>query len=153
MRRDEMKQIDGDVYLYLYLYLYLHVHPFFLCLYLYVQMDEVMDCIADIREYDVLYAQRVMIDSGINVGKWYDVCGQDGSFFCTMKVRADLEARPLMKTLAFDIETTKVGTHKLIQRQMDTYVCTDTTTDISHIDTQTQTQITITICVADGIYK
>ena len=67
-----------------------------------------MNLLVDIREYDVPYIQRVCIDRGVRVGLWFDVIGVQGSMGVDLKQRDDLEMRPLMRTLAFDIETTKL---------------------------------------------
>ncbi len=37
------------------------------------QRDRVLECIVELREYDVTYDQRVCIDTGYRVGVWYDV--------------------------------------------------------------------------------
>lgn len=68
----------------------------------------ILDQIIDIREYDVPYIQRVTIDTGYRVGLWYDVIPIPGSKGVDLAVRSDIEQRPLMKTCAFDIETTKL---------------------------------------------
>lgn len=69
--------------------------------------EKVLDSFIDIREYDVAYTQRVQIDTGLRVGLWYDVQSEQGKDTCSFKPRSDLVGRPLMKVLAFDIETSK----------------------------------------------
>jgi len=71
------------------------------------QRDECLSYIVDIREYDVLYVQRVAIDTGYRVGLWYDVVPENGTGSCTLRPRPDILDRPLLKKMAFDIETTK----------------------------------------------
>ncbi|GKT13901.1 DNA polymerase epsilon catalytic subunit A, partial [Aduncisulcus paluster] len=61
--------------------------------------------VSDIREYDVMYLQRVMIELNIRIGKWYEVnVTAEGNFITPIP---DIEARPSLKVLAYDIETTK----------------------------------------------
>jgi DNA polymerase epsilon subunit 1 len=69
---------------------------------------DVLDTLTDIWEYDVAYVTRVTIDTGFRVGLWYDIKAQPGSKGVEMVERKELEQRPLMKTMAFDIETTKL---------------------------------------------
>jgi DNA polymerase epsilon subunit 1 len=61
----------------------------------------------DIREYDVNYVQRVAIDTGYRVGLWYDIVNIPGTLGCQCTPRPDILGFPLMKKMAFDIETTK----------------------------------------------
>lgn len=70
------------------------------------RIDSVLDCCVDIREFDVRYDQRVAIDSGCRVGKWYLVSGVKGTQGVQLKTCAR-EERPRIKTLAYDIECTK----------------------------------------------
>ncbi|KAJ3423383.1 DNA polymerase epsilon catalytic subunit a [Anaeramoeba flamelloides] len=63
------------------------------------------ELLEDIREYDIPYYQRVMIDSGIRCGCWYSVSVKNGHLDLvpeTSKVQ-----RPDLRILAYDIETTK----------------------------------------------
>jgi len=69
--------------------------------------DQILDSFVDIREYDVPFTQRVQIDLGLRVGLWYEVRPEAGSISCDFTERKDLVGRPLMKVLAFDIETAK----------------------------------------------
>jgi len=72
------------------------------------QKPDILDNLIDIREYDVPYNQRVCIDTGLRVGLWYDCSPISGSMGCEFEERKDLEHRPLISTLAYDIETTKL---------------------------------------------
>ena len=57
------------------------------------------------REYDVLYYVRFAIDTGVRVGRWYDLrLSHEGLH---MRLCEDREERPETRVLAFDIETTK----------------------------------------------
>ncbi|KAH7029069.1 uncharacterized protein B0I36DRAFT_363662 [Microdochium trichocladiopsis] len=64
------------------------------------------DYITDIREYDVPYHVRVMIDLNIRVGRWYFVEAKHG--VTTVKLNEDrlVQADPVV--MAYDIETTKL---------------------------------------------
>ncbi|KAH7322816.1 DNA polymerase epsilon [Stachybotrys elegans] len=64
------------------------------------------DFIVDIREYDVPYHVRVMIDCDIRVGKWYFVEAKHGVTKLLPNEDRSLPAEPVV--LAFDIETTKL---------------------------------------------
>ncbi|KAJ6441015.1 DNA polymerase epsilon catalytic subunit A [Purpureocillium lavendulum] len=64
------------------------------------------DFIVDIREYDVPYHVRVMIDLDIRVGKWYFVEAKHGVTKVWLNEGRSLPADPVV--LAFDIETTKL---------------------------------------------
>lgn len=62
--------------------------------------------INDIREYDVIYYQRISIDNKIHCGRWYDVKLQEGSVdFVERKDLISKLSHP--KVFAFDIECTK----------------------------------------------
>ncbi|KAI1469300.1 DUF1744-domain-containing protein [Daldinia caldariorum] len=63
------------------------------------------DYIVDIREYDVPYHVRVMIDMNIRVGKWYWVEVKHGVTTITLNEEHIVQADPVV--MAFDIETTK----------------------------------------------
>ncbi|KAF4585906.1 DNA polymerase epsilon [Ophiocordyceps camponoti-floridani] len=67
---------------------------------------EASDFIIDIREYDVPYHVRVMIDLDIRVGKWYFVEAKHGTTRIWANEERSLPADPTV--LAFDIETTKL---------------------------------------------
>ena len=64
------------------------------------------DAIVDIREYDVPYHMRWLIDTGARCGWWYDVRASAGEV--SLRHRADLLARGEVRVCAFDIETTKM---------------------------------------------
>lgn len=70
-------------------------------------VQDVMDFMLDMREYDVPYHMRVAIDLNFNVAKWYDVTNsaQGG---VVMVFREDLLVAPDMVVFAWDIETTKL---------------------------------------------
>ncbi|KAI7734033.1 hypothetical protein M8C21_026550 [Ambrosia artemisiifolia] len=70
------------------------------------QIQDFMDCITDLREYDVPYHVRFAIDNDIRSGLWYDVhVSSDG---VTLERRHDLLQRAEVHVCAFDIETTKL---------------------------------------------
>ena len=64
------------------------------------------DAMIDIREYDVPYHMRWLIDSEVRCGWWYDVRASAGDV--SLNHRADLLARGEVRVCAFDIETTKL---------------------------------------------
>ncbi|EGX96367.1 DNA polymerase epsilon [Cordyceps militaris CM01] len=64
------------------------------------------DYIVDLREYDVPYHVRVMINLDIRVGKWYFVDVKHGVTKIIPNEERSLPADPVV--LAFDIETTKL---------------------------------------------
>ncbi|KND89329.1 DNA polymerase epsilon catalytic subunit A [Tolypocladium ophioglossoides CBS 100239] len=64
------------------------------------------DHIVDIREYDVPYHVRVMIDMDIRVGKWYFVEAKHGVTKVWLNEVVSLPADPVV--MAYDIETTKL---------------------------------------------
>ncbi|KAJ2898425.1 hypothetical protein MKZ38_003932 [Zalerion maritima] len=63
------------------------------------------DYVVDIREYDVPYHVRVMIDLNIRTGKWYFVEAKHG--VTTMTCNEDRLTRADPVVMAYDIETTK----------------------------------------------
>ncbi|KAK3496310.1 DNA polymerase epsilon [Neurospora crassa] len=67
---------------------------------------EASDFIVDIREYDVPYHVRVMIDLDIRVARWYHVEAKNG--VTTVKVNEERLAMADPVVMAFDIETTKL---------------------------------------------
>ncbi|KAJ0576989.1 putative DNA-directed DNA polymerase [Helianthus annuus] len=70
------------------------------------RIQDFIDCIDDIREYDVPYHVRFAIDNDIRSGLWYDVnVSSDG---VTLERRHDLLQRAEVHVCAFDIETTKL---------------------------------------------
>ncbi|KAI0129159.1 DNA polymerase epsilon [Xylariales sp. AK1849] len=64
------------------------------------------DFIVDIREYDVPYHVRVMIDTNIRAGKWYFVEAKHGVTTITLNEERLAPADPVV--MAYDIETTKL---------------------------------------------
>lgn len=69
-------------------------------------ISEASDFIVDIREYDVPYHVRVMIDLDIRVGKWYFVEAKHGVTKVTVNEGRSLPADPVV--MAYDIETSKL---------------------------------------------
>lgn len=63
------------------------------------------DYIDDIREYDIPYYQRVLIDTNIRVSKWYSVKIAGGKV--SLECVEEMQQRAQTKVLAFDIECTK----------------------------------------------
>ncbi|MED6160431.1 DNA polymerase epsilon catalytic subunit A [Stylosanthes scabra] len=79
--------------------------------------QDFIDCITDLREYDVPYHVRFAIDNAtmtlrftcdpdIRSGQWYDV--SVSSTGVTLEKRTDLLQRAEVRVCAFDIETTKL---------------------------------------------
>ena len=64
------------------------------------------DAIVDIREYDVPYHMRWLIDTDVRCGWWYNVRASAGDV--SLRHRADLLTRGEVRVCAFDIETTKM---------------------------------------------
>jgi DNA polymerase epsilon subunit 1 len=62
--------------------------------------------ILDIREYDVPYHVRVMIDNEIRCSQWYDLL-LDGPILKTFTLLKDKLDKADLRVMAFDIETTK----------------------------------------------
>ena len=69
-------------------------------------IHNMFSCILDIREYDVLYHSRVMVDHNIRVSSWYKVTYQD-QFIRTIDKLDSMNDRPEFVILAYDIETSK----------------------------------------------
>ncbi|KAL4591685.1 hypothetical protein LXL04_004655 [Taraxacum kok-saghyz] len=70
------------------------------------RIQDFIDYISDLREYDVPYHVRFAIDNDIRSGLWYDVnVSSDG---VTLERRHDLLQRAEVHVCAFDIETTKL---------------------------------------------
>nr|XP_043613660.1 DNA polymerase epsilon catalytic subunit A-like [Erigeron canadensis] len=68
--------------------------------------QDLIDCITDLREYDVPYHVRFAIDNDVRSGLWYDVnVSSDGIM---LERRHDLLQRAEVHVCAFDIETTKL---------------------------------------------
>ncbi|EON97350.1 putative dna polymerase epsilon protein [Phaeoacremonium minimum UCRPA7] len=70
-----------------------------------VSIADASDFIVDIREYDVPYHVRVMIDKDIRVGKWYFVEAKHGVTSMVINEEHLAMADPVV--MAYDIETTK----------------------------------------------
>jgi len=69
---------------------------------------DLMAEIVDIREFDVRFITRCCIDLAIRVANWYDVEPMtELNGCCQLRWRKDVEHRPEIKVLAFDIETEK----------------------------------------------
>ncbi|XP_073146772.1 DNA polymerase epsilon catalytic subunit A-like [Henckelia pumila] len=68
--------------------------------------QDFMDCIIDLREYDVPYHVRFAIDNDVRCGQWFDVSVSSSGV--TMEKRSDLLQRAEVHVCAFDIETTKL---------------------------------------------
>ncbi|KAH7671411.1 DNA polymerase epsilon subunit 1 protein [Dioscorea alata] len=68
--------------------------------------QDYLDCIIDLREYDVPYHVRFAIDMDVRCGQWYDVSVSVEGI--ELKKRADLLQRAEVHVCAFDIETTKL---------------------------------------------
>ncbi|KAL7918761.1 DUF1744 domain-containing protein [Trichoderma austrokoningii] len=69
-------------------------------------ISEASDFIVDIREYDVPYHVRVMIDLDIRAGKWYFVEAKHGITKIIPNEDRSLPADPVV--MAYDIETSKL---------------------------------------------
>ncbi|KAK4492254.1 hypothetical protein RD792_003057 [Penstemon davidsonii] len=68
--------------------------------------QDYIDCINDLREFDVPYHVRFAIDNDVRCGQWYDVSvSSDG---IALERRPDLLQRAEVHVCAFDIETTKL---------------------------------------------
>ncbi|XP_058067456.1 DNA polymerase epsilon catalytic subunit A-like isoform X2 [Magnolia sinica] len=68
--------------------------------------QDFIDCIIDLREYDVPYHVRFAIDNDVRCGQWYDV--SVSSTGVILEKRDDLLQRAEVHVCAFDIETTKL---------------------------------------------
>ncbi|KAH6814720.1 DNA polymerase epsilon catalytic subunit [Perilla frutescens var. frutescens] len=68
--------------------------------------QDFIDCINDLREFDVPYHVRFAIDNDIRSGQWYDVSVSSAGI--TVERRTDLLQRAEVHVCAFDIETTKL---------------------------------------------
>lgn len=71
-----------------------------------VKSSDPLRLLTDIREFDVPYVQRVSIDRGLHVGKWYRVTPSRAG---ATRVVADPDflETPGLRVLAFDIECSK----------------------------------------------
>jgi len=70
------------------------------------RVADALSSVLDVREHDVPYATRFMIDTAARCGHWFRVRARGGT--TTMERRADLLARADVRVCAFDIETTKL---------------------------------------------
>lgn len=70
-------------------------------------MVDPLDCLIDMREYDVPYAMRVAIDLDIRVGAWFTVTPENNGMTCTVEWQKDLLELCEPRVLAFDIECEK----------------------------------------------
>lgn len=70
------------------------------------RLQEGVDGIVDMREYDVPYHVRFAIDCDVRAGHWFTVRGSGGKV--TLERREDLLQRAEVRVCAFDIETTKL---------------------------------------------
>ncbi|XP_050281236.1 DNA polymerase epsilon catalytic subunit A-like isoform X3 [Quercus robur] len=68
--------------------------------------QDFLDCIVDLREYDVPYHVRFAIDNDVRCGQWYDVSVSSTGLM--LEKRTDLLQRAEVHVCAFDIETTKL---------------------------------------------
>ncbi|KAK4854956.1 hypothetical protein QYF36_002733 [Acer negundo] len=68
--------------------------------------QDFLDCIVDLREYDVPYHVRFAIDNDVRCGQWYDVSVSSAGVM--LEKRFDLLQRAEVHVCAFDIETTKL---------------------------------------------
>ncbi|CAM8878713.1 unnamed protein product [Rhodiola kirilowii] len=68
--------------------------------------QDFIECIVDLREYDVPYHVRFAIDNDVRSGQWYDV--GISSTGVVLEKRIDLLQRAEVHVCAFDIETTKL---------------------------------------------
>ncbi|KAK9999535.1 hypothetical protein SO802_019138 [Lithocarpus litseifolius] len=68
--------------------------------------QDFLDCIVDLREYDVPYHVRFAIDNDVRCGQWYDVSVSSTGLI--LEKRTDLLQRAEVHVCAFDIETTKL---------------------------------------------
>lgn len=68
--------------------------------------QDYINCIIDLREYDVPYHVRFAIDNDVRCGQWYDVSVSSSDVL--LHRREDLLQRAEVHVCAFDIETTKL---------------------------------------------
>ncbi|KAF5727520.1 DNA polymerase epsilon catalytic subunit A [Tripterygium wilfordii] len=68
--------------------------------------QDFLDCVVDLREYDVPYHVRFAIDNDVRCGQWYDVSVSSNGV--VLEKRTDLLQRAEVHVCAFDIETTKL---------------------------------------------
>ncbi|CAL8464190.1 g3725 [Coccomyxa elongata] len=70
------------------------------------RLQDALDALVDMREYDVPYHMRFQIDTDVRCGLWYDVRAKGGKV--SLEPRPDLLQRAEPRICAFDIETTKL---------------------------------------------
>ncbi|CAA7036272.1 unnamed protein product [Microthlaspi erraticum] len=70
------------------------------------RLQDCLDYIVDLREYDVPYHVRFAIDQDVRSGQWYNV--SISSTDVKLERRTDLLQRAEVRVCAFDIETTKL---------------------------------------------
>ncbi|KAI7983738.1 DNA polymerase epsilon catalytic subunit A [Camellia lanceoleosa] len=70
------------------------------------RLQDFIECIVDLREYDVPYHVRFAIDNDVRCGQWYDVSVSSAGVM--LERRTDLLQRAEVHVCAFDIETTKL---------------------------------------------
>ncbi|XP_062219147.1 DNA polymerase epsilon catalytic subunit A-like [Phragmites australis] len=68
--------------------------------------QDYINCIIDLREYDVPYHVRFAIDNDVRCGQWYNVSVSGSDVL--LQRREDLLQRAEVHVCAFDIETTKL---------------------------------------------
>ncbi|KAL0460774.1 UNVERIFIED_CONTAM: DNA polymerase epsilon catalytic subunit A [Sesamum latifolium] len=68
--------------------------------------QDFVECITDLREFDVPYHVRFAIDNDVRCGQWYDVSVSSAGI--AVERRTDLLQRAEVHVCAFDIETTKL---------------------------------------------
>ncbi|XP_059627348.1 DNA polymerase epsilon catalytic subunit A-like [Cornus florida] len=68
--------------------------------------QDFIDCIMDLREYDVPYHVRFAVDNDVRCGQWYNVIVSSAGLM--LERRTDLLQRAEVHVCAFDIETTKL---------------------------------------------
>jgi DNA polymerase epsilon subunit 1 len=70
-----------------------------------LQFHDYLDAVDDVREFDIIYYTRVMIDMEVRCGLWYEVAYRNNNTI--LKVLPDKLTSPNLKVFAFDIETAK----------------------------------------------
>lgn len=68
--------------------------------------QDILSKILELREYDLFYDARVMIDRKIRVSFWYNVTVMKG-FAHKIELREGMLEKPAVSVLAYDIETSK----------------------------------------------
>ncbi|CAG7868312.1 unnamed protein product [Brassica rapa] len=70
------------------------------------RLQDCLDSLLDLREYDVPYHVRFAVDKDVRSGQWYNV--SISSTDVTLEKRTDILQRAEVRVCAFDIETTKL---------------------------------------------